>query len=129
MAYMNQKRKAALVPGIKQVCTKYGVKATISVRDHSTLVLTLKSGPIDFIGNFMESTCRDDQAVPEYIQVNEYWYHDHFSGPARNFLKEIIEAMNVGNHDNSDIATDYFDVGWYTDINIGSYRSPYLHVK
>ena len=27
--------------------------------------------------------------------------------------------MNVGNHDNSDPMTDYFDVGWYISVNLG----------
>ena len=33
--------------------------------------------------------------------------------------------MMVGNHNNSDISTDYFDVGWYIDINIGKWDKPY----
>jgi hypothetical protein len=34
--------------------------------------------------------------------------------------------MNMGNHDNSDIMTDYFDVGWYVDVNIGLWNKPYI---
>jgi hypothetical protein len=29
---------------------------------------------------------------------------------------ELRDAMNSGNHDNSDIMSDYFDVGWYVSI-------------
>jgi hypothetical protein len=29
---------------------------------------------------------------------------------------ELRDAMNNGNHDNSDIMSDYFDVGWYVSI-------------
>ena len=43
----------------------------------------------------------------------------------KNFLSEVIPAMNNGNHDNSDIQTDYFDVGWYIDVNIGKWNKPY----
>ena len=63
------------------------------------------------------------------LQVNEYWYHEHFDGKAKSFLKEVISAMNDGNHDNSDIQTDYFDVGWYTHINVGRWNKPYLLTK
>ena len=49
MAYMSQDKKKELAPLIKKVCKKYGVKATLSVRHHSTLVLNIKSGGVDFI--------------------------------------------------------------------------------
>jgi hypothetical protein len=31
----------------------------------------------------------------------------------------------VKNHDNSDIMTDYFDVGWYVNIYVGKWNKPY----
>jgi hypothetical protein len=37
-----------------------------------------------------------------------------------------MTAMNDGNHDRSDIQTDYFDVGWYVDVNIGRWNKPYI---
>jgi hypothetical protein len=40
-------------------------------------------------------------------------------------LQEIMPLMNAGNHDRSDIQTDYFDVGWYVDVNIGRWDRPY----
>jgi hypothetical protein len=36
--------------------------------------------------------------------------------------------MNIGNHDRSDSQTDYFDVGFYTDISIGRWDTPYVQV-
>jgi hypothetical protein len=33
--------------------------------------------------------------------------------------------MDIGNHDRSDIQTDYFDVGWYKSVNIGTWNKPY----
>ena len=137
MAYMSQERKAKLAPAIKQVLKKYGVKASIAVRNHSTLVVNIKSGKIDFIENYIETDSKlmhggkMSQEQIEYIRknksldVNVYWYKEHFSGKARSFLQEVITTMNNGNHDNSDIQTDYFDVGWYVDVNIGSWNKPY----
>ena len=131
MAHMNQDKKARLAPGIKAVCKKYGIKATIGVNHHSTLVLNVNSGPIDFIKNFNElGQVRWHEPWPftpakEYIDVNPYWYKEHFTGEALDFLKEVIPAMNDGNHDRSDIQTDYFDVGWYIDVNIGKWNKPY----
>ena len=53
MAYMSQERKQQRAPIIKAILKKYGVKGSLSVRNHSTLVLNIKSGKIDFIENFI----------------------------------------------------------------------------
>lgn len=135
MAYMSQERKAALSPAIKEICKKYNVKASLSVYHHSTLCLTIQKSQIDFIGNYNAITA--ERAIrtngmerwhnaKDYINVNGYWFHEHFTGEALEFLKEVHAAMNVGNHDRSDIQTDYFDVGWYVDINIGQWNKPYI---
>lgn len=126
MAYMNQERKAALTPAIKAVCKKYNVKATLSVYHHSTLCLNVKSSPIDFIGNFNKDVDDDNRRAKEHINVNPYWFRDHFDGIALDFISEVHAAMMTGNHDRSDLMTDYFDVGWYVDINIGQWNKPYV---
>jgi hypothetical protein len=124
MAYMSQDRKAQLAPTIKAICKKYGVKATVSVKHHSTLVLTIKSGKIDFLNDYGDADSRTD-AARWGIKVNPYHYKSHFNGEAYHFLSEVIPAMNAGNHDNSDIQSDYFDVGWYIGVHVGSYDKPY----
>ena len=121
MAYVSQELKSKLAPKIKAICKKYGVKASLAVRNHSTLVLNVKSGKIDFIGDYGNS----DDASKFGIQVNPYWYKDHFVGKSKAFLSEVIPAMNDGNWDKSDIQTDYFNVGWYIDVNIGKWNKPY----
>ncbi len=113
---MSQEKKAKLAPGIKKVLDKYGVKGTISVNNHSTLVVTLREGPFEF---------------SETHSINPYWIRDHYEGKTADFLLELKAAMNqsedgtVANHDNSDIYTDYFDVGWYINIDIGKWDKPY----
>ena len=123
MAYVSQDLKKKLAPKIKAICNKYGVKASLAVRNHSVLCLNIKSGKIDFLGNY----ARDNEYAKKYghIDVNTYWYQDHFDGVARDFFSEVIPAMNAGNHDNSDIQSDYFDVGWYIDVNVGRWNKPY----
>lgn len=111
MAHMSQEKKKQLAPGIKAVLKEYGMKGSIAVENHSSLVVNLQEGPIDF-GN-------------DHEQVNCYWVHKHYEGKARKFLTKLVKAMNVGNHDNSDSMTDYFDRGWYIDINVGRWNKPY----
>lgn len=136
MAYVSQEMKAKLTPTIRAICKKYNVKASIAVRNHSTLVLNVRQGNIDFIGNFNDTIAERDPTgnrhinrATKNIQVNTYWYQEHFTGRAKNFLTEVITAMNNGNHDRSDIQTDYFDVGWYVDVNIGKWDKPYALEK
>lgn len=126
MAYVSQELKAKLAPQIKKICAKYGVKATLAVRHHSTLVLNIKSGKIDFFNDY---GAREDAEKYGYIDVNPYHYKNHFIGEAYHFLSEVIPAINNGNHDNSDIQTDYFDVGWYIDVNIGKWNNRYELIK
>jgi hypothetical protein len=132
MAYMSQEKKSKISPLVKSICKKYGIKASLAVRHHSTLVLNVKSGNIDFISNFNETVenrpggFRNGSPAEKSLQINTYWYHEHFSGKAKKFLSEILQVMNSGNHDNSDIQSDYFDVGWYVDVNIGQWDKPYI---
>ena len=132
MAYMDQRQKAFLAPAIKAVLKKYSMKGTIGVRNHSTLVVNISQGPLDIIGNMYEIKQAKpnpypgtEYAKPLYMQVNEHWIGDNYSGKCKEFLQELKDAMDVGNHDRSDIQTDYFDVGWYKDINIGQWDKPY----
>lgn len=141
MAYMSQEKKAKISPVVKSILKKYGVKGSLSVRHHSTLVLNIKSGPIDFVENYIVTDSKvfhgnkmsEDQIAyirkNQSVDVNPYWFKEHFSGVALSFLKEIFVAMNQGNHDRSDIQTDYFDVGWYIDVHIGQWKKPYALVK
>ena len=48
MAYVSKELKSKLAPAIKAVLKKYDMKGTIAVRNHSSLVVNLKSGAIDF---------------------------------------------------------------------------------
>ena len=137
MAYVSQELKASLAPAIKAICKKYGVKGTLAVRNHSTLCLNIKSGSIDFIGNSNEVCGSDHYQVSRgftpnksgHDTVNPYHYKNHYSGKALKFLNEVMPLMNKGNHDNSDLMTDYFDVGWYVDVNIGKWDKPYILEK
>lgn len=145
MAYMCQTKKKAIAPQIKAVLEKYGVKATISVQNYSTLAVNIKSGALDFISaankhnqQYAERSSQRAYEVKDYYGVNPYWEVEHMKNIGEtkiaNFFKELIAAMNgkgsgFGNHDNSDIMTDYFDVGWYLSINVGNYGKPYALTK
>lgn len=132
MAYVSQELKSKIQPKVKDILKRYKVKGTLAVRHHSTLVLNIREGVIDFIGNSNETCAKDPYQVArgvqpskDYLDVNPYHYDKHFSGSAKQFLDEVMAAMNDGNWDKSDSQTDYFNVGWYVDINIGRWDKPY----
>ena len=118
MAYVSQADKKSLAPAIRAVLNKYGMKGSISIRNHSTLCVTVKSGALDF-------DCRDG-----YEDVNVYWIDQHYAGIQRAFLNELLDAMKGPNYFNEDDAqTDYFHRSHYTDITIGSaWNKPYTYM-
>jgi len=121
MAYVSQADKKALAPEIKRVLNKYGMKGTLAVRNHMTLVCNIKSGKLDFT----EGTHGDG-----YTQVNPYWIDRTYTGEKEAFLTELLGAMKGPDfYDRSDVMTDYFDISHYTDINIGDWNKPYTKVS
>ena len=110
--------KKSLAPEIKRVLNKYGMKGSLAVRHHSTLVCNIKSGKLDF------SEYMGDNG---YIDVNPYWIDRHYKGEHEAFLTELLAAMKGPDFfDHSDPMTDYFHVSHYTDINIGTWGKPYV---
>lgn len=141
MAHMTQDKKALLAPAIKAVLNKYSMKGTLGVNNYSTLVLNIKEGALDLIGaaNADNKAVADRRGTTFYevkdnYQVNPYYAHESTDKKVASFFKELVAAMNgknstVKNHNNSDIMTDYFDVGWYIDINVGKWDKPYAVTK
>jgi hypothetical protein len=123
MAYMNQEMKAKIAKNLKPVLKKFDVKGTLSVSNHSTIVLTLKSGKIDFFADYGDS----EDARKFGIDVNPYWFHEHFTGTSKAFLTEAFRALKSADwYDESDIQTDYFNTAYYFRINVGKWNKPYI---
>jgi hypothetical protein len=114
MAYMSQDNKKSLAPKIKEICKSFGIKATLAVRNHSTLILNVNSGKIDFGVD---------------ARVNPYCIQETFKDQpmAQEFLTKVRAAMSIGNYDNSDAMTDYFSCSHDLEINIGRYNKPYKY--
>lgn len=111
MAYISQEMKKKLAPAIKAVMKEFGVKGTISVSNHSTLIVKIKEGSVDF--------------GREHLQIH-HAHSSSFSGKTRQFVEKIFAAMKGDEwYDNSDIMTDYFDTAYYMRVNVGDYDKPY----
>ncbi len=147
MAYMNQQKKRCIADALKKVVPK-DWKYSLAVRHHSTIVMTIRSAPIDFMqmeaDRLRTELRRGHPCVnPDYIaahigelergevehfQLNEFQVATQFPGEIGATLAKIVAALNTGNHDNSDLMTDYFDVGHYISLRIGDYGKPFRYI-
>jgi len=122
MAYISQEEKKELAPGIKAVLKKYGVKGTIAVRGYSSLVVNIKSGVLDLMG---------DCGLPDEdsFQVNPYYAEERAKDPKiGSFYGELLAAMKGTKwYNNSDAQIDYFDIAYYVDINVGKWDTGYVY--
>ena len=122
MAYISKEQKDSKAVELRALAKEYGIKATVARKHGTELVLNISGGKIDFFGSYGDV---DTNYSSSYIQVNEYHIERDFTGIAQEFLLKAHEIMNVGNYNNSDAMTDYFDRGWYVSINIGQWNKPY----
>lgn len=135
MAYMNQEHKQQFAPAIKALCKKYGFKHSLSVRHHSTIVLTISQGKYDLLEMYNKKSEEDYSYRWPNSQFNpvtnfevQPYCRKWFNKELTEFFDEVFKILNKGNHDNSDIMTDYFDVGWYVDVKIGKWDKPYKYI-
>ena len=111
MAFITQEMKKKLSPAIKAVMKKYNMKGSISTQNHSTIIVKIKEGPIDFE--------RDN------FQIHNA-YNNGYEGVAKKFIQEIFTAMKGDQwYDNSDSMIDYFDTAYYMRVYVGDYFKPY----
>lgn len=125
MAYMSQEKKAQIAAKLKAVVPA-GWKYSLSVRNHSTLVLTIASAPVDLLATINRHAQEDVRHPMTYASVYFRAVDRHFEGDTLQIMERIAEALDDGNHDRSDLQSDYFDVGWYVDINIGRWDRPFV---
>jgi len=112
MAYVSKEDKKTLAPAIKKVLAEYGVKGTIKINNHMTLVVTLRKIPA---GLFTTEEIRNG--------VNVYHIDTGFEGTAKKFLTALLAAMKGDKwFDKSDSMVDYFHTAWYNDIKIGEWN-------
>lgn len=123
---------------ISALCKEYGIQATVSGANSSTLSVTIRKGTIDFLGNYVDTVGNNwlngkhqiDNALfykkREYMIVNQYCLEKQFSGIALDFMTELLQIMKIGHFDHSDAMTDYFYCAWYNGISVGKGNKPYV---
>lgn len=132
MAYMDQEKKKEIAKLLKTELKGKDIKYSLAVNNHSTIVLNIRSGSVDFIGNYNKTnqdnprySFQNTDTAKDYLSVNNYWIDEHFTDEAKEILEIANECLNLNNYNKSNPMTDYFDVGHYVDINVGKWNKPY----
>jgi len=142
MAYISQEEKKELMPGIKKVLKTYNMKGTVSIRHHSTLIVTLSEGELDLIrveneirkerharNNYGELYLVDNTFQQSYHHLNKFVeLGEHL---VHNFYQNMFKAMKGSKwFDKSDMMTDYSHIAYYCYIDVGrSKLKPYRCTK
>ena len=112
MAYISAKSTRMIKKALKETFPEF----TFSVRneDHTSVGVTIKSGPTDF-------GCGD------HAQLNHFYPENYENG---ELLAKMIYVINTSgerpNFDKSDIQTDYFNVGYYVHMEVGTWEKPFI---
>lgn len=113
-AYVNNEKTKQVRTDLKEKYPEF--KFSVQKKNYSSVDVAILAGPIHL-------TDKEDG----YEQINHYYIDSHYEDKpeVRDFLLGVYDIINKGNHDNSDIMTDYFDVGFYISLSIGDWDKPY----
>lgn len=109
MAYLRKEEATLMRKNLRKVfTTKEGWKISLINRDSRSADVTILKG------NFKTS--------------NSFGLYDD-SQDFKTFCSIVVEVLEISvpNYDNSDSMTDYFDVGYYKSIYLGSYDNEYVY--
>ena len=126
MAFINAEDVKAIRDELKTTFPKF--KFGVRKQHHSSVDVTIKSGPTDFSDCF-----RGDEG---YAPINQY--HTHMYGDHQTFFDTVHKIIktapikgegyhkNKGWYDNSNSQIDYFETAYYISMNVGSWNTPYV---
>lgn len=141
MAYMSQDTKKSIAPKIQKLAKEYGIKCTLALQHHSTIILNINSGKLDFIENYNAQIREANKTnlfdhgrlaseSDGHIQIISQNLEYRFTGDCLAFLERASEILySADYYNNSDSQIDYFDVAYYVKINIGRWDKPCQHLK
>jgi len=111
MAYVQKELKVKVAGLLKEIMPR-GWRYSLAIKHRTTLALTIQSAPVNL----------DTERFCDYN--TQQIKNTAPAGHADLFIS-IFKAMNCDNYNNSDLMTDYFDIGYYTEINIGTREKPF----
>lgn len=115
MAYIDAKSTKMIRTALRKEFPEF--KLSLRNKDHRSIHLRIEKGPTDFgLGN--------------HAQINHF-YPEHYDDS--HILSRMIEIMNTAgereNFDKSNAQIDYFCVGYYINVSLGSWDKPFVKIK
>jgi len=122
MAYISAAKTREIKKRLNKAFPKF--KFSVRNRNYSSVDVTIVSGPVrfDLTDEARRIATWSPEKNPSYMQLNHYHLHSYTHS---ELLEKMVAIINDGNYDRSDIMTDYFDVGWYVHLSMGSWDKPY----
>jgi len=137
MAYINAQEVKAIRDELKKALPQYKFGVRKSSGGHSVGVTFIKGPAFEkfetydrYQGEFKEVDLNEG-----YHQVNHHWIKESAGEANAPVMEKVVEIIMTAPvkaggkawYNNSDIMTDYFDVAYYFDINIGKdYKTGYV---
>jgi len=119
MAYIKSEQVKEMRNKIKEMYpAKQGWKFSITREHYSIVRCEILSAPIEL----RLDNSRTNESVNDFYIESRY---DGKNNIATEILKNINNILNFNNFDNSDVMTDYFNVGHYVNISIGAWDKPF----
>ena len=126
MAYISKEKVQVKQKQLAKLNKEYGVKASFSGSNSSSLTLTIHSGSINFF-EYLDSGILELNGGICYVQLNLYYLSGWFKdSKALDYLNKAYSIMLEGHFDESDSQSDYFYCSWYNFIQIGKWNKPYV---
>lgn len=142
MAYMSQETKAKIKLALDAIKLPKAWKISLSVRNHSTLAVTIRQAPatalddfrahLDDYGNIRENFKHsfDEFETKGYFDINCHHCAMQFRGPTLKVIEKIIATVKTAGDwfDKSDSQSDYFHTAFYIDVQFGKWDRPCVFV-
>ena len=127
MAYITKEKKAIIIARVKAATPK-GWRVTFRMRHSSTIICTIRQADVDILAAveaaYATHPSYETSGPVTHIQSLSPTTILELPDSLRKPLSAMYAALYSENYDNSDISTDYFDVGYYAHIAIGEWDKP-----
>ena len=124
MAYINAEEIKVIRNELKAAFpAKEGWKLSVRGADYSSIYVAVINAPYQMVA--------DGEHTTDFMHAHNIDHCDKFvDDRASKDLHKMFKIINRENYDNSDIMTDYFDVGYYCHLSVGKWDKPFaIHPK
>lgn len=119
MAYINKEQAKEIRNDLKKhFPANKGWKFSVTIHNYMSLRVAIMEAPIDFLADADSYAQEKGHRSYNAFHLQNYMHSE--------LLEQIKMLANKNNYDNSDIMTDYFDVGYYFDLHIGKWDKPFV---